>query len=271
MRAAIAHRGMLIISAAALISVCAPAQTVDAVTLGLGPGCGFPAPSLVATPPELDGPFAICVDSVFPNAHGFLFIGTPLATPLQILPGCFVYIDLLSAQLLFEFFTDASGGWCAAFDLPNEPALLGMEFGLQSYVWAATAQSDDHTSNGVALTLGNDLPGGEGCTPGYWRTSQHFDDWTAPYTPSTLFGSVFADAFPGMTLLEVLQLGGDGLNALGRHAVAALLNAASPEVDYDMTASDVINAFNAVATGTPQAIEQLKDVFDGLNNLGCNL
>ena len=37
----------------------------------------------------------------------------------------------------------------------------------------------------------------------------------------------FDDAFPGMTLLEVLSQGGGGLNALGRHTVAALLNAAS--------------------------------------------
>ncbi|MDH3224417.1 MAG: hypothetical protein OEO23_11935, partial [Gemmatimonadota bacterium] len=68
--------------------------------------------------------------------------------------------------------------------------------------------------------------GGEGCTPGYWKQPHHFDSWTG-YDPEDLFSSAFEDAFPGMTLLEVLKQGGGGLKALGRHTVAALLNAAS--------------------------------------------
>ncbi len=63
--------------------------------------------------------------------------------------------------------------------------------------------------------------GGEGCTPGYWKQSQHFDSWTG-YSPSTQFSAVFENAFPGKTLLQVLEQGGGGLNALGRHTVAAL-------------------------------------------------
>jgi hypothetical protein len=70
-------------------------------------------------------------------------------------------------------------------------------------------------------------PGPQGCTPGYWKQPNHFDSWPAPYTPTTLFDTVFADAFPGLTLLDVLNLEGGGLNALGRHTVAALLNSAS--------------------------------------------
>jgi hypothetical protein len=78
---------------------------------------------------------------------------------------------------------------------------------------------------------------------------------------------VFEDAFPGMTLVQVLDLGGGGLNALGRHTVAALLNAASGDVDYDLTALQVINAFNAVYPGGDY--ESLKNRFDLLNNQGC--
>ena len=114
--------------------------------------------------------------------------------------------------------------------------------------------------------------GGEGCTPGYWRQSQHFDSWTAPYDPSDLFSSVFADAFPGQTLLDVVWARGGGLDALGRHAVAALLNAASPDVEYDYTAAQVISLFNdAYASGNRQTIEDQKTLFDVLNNQGCGL
>ena len=118
-----------------------------------------------------------------------------------------------------------------------------------------------------------DVPdsGGEGCTPGYWRQEQHFDSWTG-YAPGDLFSSVFADAFPGETLLDVVWARGGGLNALGRHAVAALLNAASDGVDYDYTVTEVIEAFNAAyASGDASTIENQKNVFDFLNNQGCGL
>jgi hypothetical protein len=110
---------------------------------------------------------------------------------------------------------------------------------------------------------------GQGCTPGYWKQKQHFDSWTSPYAPSTLFSSVFSDAFPGKTLLEVLGLGGGGINALGRHTVAALLNSASAGVGYNVTTSGVIGAFNtAYAAG---AFERQKDIFQGYNEQGCPL
>ena len=118
-----------------------------------------------------------------------------------------------------------------------------------------------------------DVPsGGQGCTPGYWKQSQHFGSWTAPYTPTTAFSAVFSNAFPGMTLLQVLGQGGGGMKALGRHSVAALLNAASGDVAYDQSVAQVISSFNsAYASGNAGTIERQKDLFDMLNNLGCPL
>jgi hypothetical protein len=113
--------------------------------------------------------------------------------------------------------------------------------------------------------------GGEGCTPGYWKQDQHFDSWPAPYTPSTLFSVAFpgSTVFGGRTLLSVLSDGGGGLTALGRHAVAALLNAASGGVDYDYTTAQVISRFNAaVASGD---YETQKNLFAGFNEQGCPL
>ena len=119
----------------------------------------------------------------------------------------------------------------------------------------------------------NDIPmGGEGCTPGYWKQKHHFDSWTSPYDPDDMFVSAgFDDAFPDMTLLEVLKQGGGGLKALGRHSVAALLNAESDGVEYDLTTGQVINGFNDVYEGTKQEYNTLKGEFEYFNELGCPL
>lgn len=113
--------------------------------------------------------------------------------------------------------------------------------------------------------------GGQGCTPGYWRQPHHYDSWEG-YGPEDPFSSVFADAFPGQTLGEVVMARGGGVNALGRHSVAALLNASSSGVDYDYTAAQVISAFNsAYASDDRRVIEDQKNEFDFLNNQGCTL
>ena len=138
---------------------------------------------------------------------------------------------------------------------------------------ADLATSDN--GRGVLVVFTNTLippppsDGDEGCTPGYWKQDQHFDSWTAPFTPNTLFSSVFENAFPGMTLDQVLGQGGGGLNALGRHTVAALLNAASPGVDYPLTVAQVISGFNAVFPGGDY--ETLKNRWAAFNELGCPL
>ena len=110
---------------------------------------------------------------------------------------------------------------------------------------------------------------GEGCTPGYFKQEHHFDEWMPPYYPNTLFSSVFENAFPGKTLLEVLKQGGGGLNALGRQTVAALLNAASSNVYYIYTADEVINKFNSSFPGGDYEI--LKNDFETQNTIFCPL
>ena len=113
-------------------------------------------------------------------------------------------------------------------------------------------------------------PGGtEGCTPGYWKQRHHFDSWVG-YSPGDLFSDAFGNvnAFPGKTLLDVLRRGGGHEKALGRHSVAALLNASSA-VDYEYDVAGVISAFNdAFNSGE---YEGQKDLFDEANNRGCPL
>jgi hypothetical protein len=75
-----------------------------------------------------------------------------------------------------------------------------------------------------------------GRSPGYWKQPQRFNQWPAPYLPvdkgpvkATTFDFVFGSGYPGMTLLSVVEKGGNsmGRDALARHIVAALLNAAA--------------------------------------------
>lgn len=134
-------------------------------------------------------------------------------------------------------------------------------------------QCDDgnqENGDGCSMTCGEEI-GGEGCTPGYWKQSHHFDSWPSPLTPDTPFSAVFEDSFPGMSLHYVLAQGGGGLNALGRHTVAALLNAASPGVSYDRSSDQVIEMFNGIYPGEKNGYEGVKNVFNYFNELGCPL
>lgn len=99
-------------------------------------------------------------------------------------------------------------------------------------------------------------------TPGYWKQTHHFDQWPTPYVPVTnpslgtaesLFHHVGfgGSRFASMTLLQVLSEGGNagGFVALGRHIVAALLNAASGKTPV-LSVSMVLNIWNEyVANG----------------------
>lgn len=124
-------------------------------------------------------------------------------------------------------------------------------------------------------------PGEDGCTPGYWKN--HTDSWAAAgYSPDQLTGSVFAGsaAFPTLaskTLLQSLQGGGGpgtlgGATVLLRAAVAALLNAGHPDVDYPRTTAEIINDVNAaLASNNRNTMLTLATALDSDNNLGCPL
>jgi hypothetical protein len=147
--------------------------------------------------------------------------------------------------------------------------------------------------DGIQTRAGNDLgrvivfyneaipdEGEEGCTPGYWKN--HEASWAGTgYTTGQLASSVFAlGGFPSLgakTLLENLSnTGGPGVDGaasiLMRAAVAALLNAASPDVDYTMTAAEVIAAVDAaLASNDRDTMLSLASDLDDDNNLGCPL
>lgn len=130
-----------------------------------------------------------------------------------------------------------------------------------------------------------------GCTPGYWKVDQHLDSWIPTgfrpldardaHQKADTFNAVFGvDQYvrsngTAYTLLEVMrELNGNGNGKvdpispnLGFHAVAALLNAAHPDVNYGYTSGEIITLFrDNMHNGAA-----LKDSLDMLNNRGCPL
>jgi len=118
-----------------------------------------------------------------------------------------------------------------------------------------------------------------GLTPGFWKNNARnwgAGAWATPYEPGTTFASAFGCTVTGkssgLTLIQALNLGGGGPNALARHAVAALLNAALPDDDlsYFLTVDEVKSLVCAAyASGEPE-ITDTKDELASNNELGAD-
>lgn len=114
-------------------------------------------------------------------------------------------------------------------------------------------------------------PPTNGCTPGFWKN--HTSHWPDGYLTSDSFNLTFGVAAfnPDRTLLEAAQNGGGGADALGRHAVAALLNAAAlGAANFGLSESQVKTMVqDAFAPGGD--IEGTKNSFVLLNEASCPL
>jgi hypothetical protein len=98
--------------------------------------------------------------------------------------------------------------------------------------------------------------------------------------PGQTLGSVFTevpDALAGVTLLDALSFEGgptltDAQQILLRQAVAALLNAAHPDVDFPRTTDGIIAAVDAaLASGDRDTILDLAEELAADNEAGCPL
>ncbi|HEU4364500.1 MAG TPA: SdrD B-like domain-containing protein, partial [Candidatus Krumholzibacteria bacterium] len=111
--------------------------------------------------------------------------------------------------------------------------------------------------------------GGEGCTPGFWKN--HLGHWAATgYSPNDVFDDVFGcELFGDDTTLGWAVNNSGVLKNLAFHAVAALLNAASPDVDYAYSVGEVIDTVcDAVASGD---LEGGKNILAAANESLCPL
>lgn len=110
-----------------------------------------------------------------------------------------------------------------------------------------------------------------GCTPGYWKQSQHRGSWVG-YAATSKYDQVFgitSGLGSKLTLLDALGIGGGGAKALARHATAALLNASNPAVGSGFTTQQVIGLVQwAYEAGD---FDTAKNLFEKANETGCGL
>jgi hypothetical protein len=136
-----------------------------------------------------------------------------------------------------------------------------------------------------ALTVDDSAPppppaGGEGCTPGYWKT--HTEAWPPTgYSPSQALSTVFSPTGLGTlgssTLRQALSFGGGASlvakkQILLRAAVASVLNTAHPEISFARSTTGVVTATNtALTSGNAASVIALAEALDRDNNQGCEL
>jgi hypothetical protein len=114
--------------------------------------------------------------------------------------------------------------------------------------------------------------GGEGCTPGYWKQEHHFDSWRGTgYRPNMRFDRVFGvrSGYPRQSLVQAARMGGGKEKALRRHAVAALLNASSPNVHYYYSVDEVISMVRRAYRS--ENFNRFKNRLERANEMGCPL
>lgn len=174
------------------------------------------------------------------------------------------------------------GGLLALAGSPTSSIAVADETTSTSPSSSSTSSSTStSTSTTTSTTTTTTVPPGqEGCTPGFWKQPQHLDAWVG-YSPDQTLESVFdvPDAFglDDVTLLAALSFEGgpttaDAAEVLLRQAVAALLNAASPDVDYPLTEAEIVAQVNAaLASGDRATILALAEELDTFNNLFCPL
>ena len=92
------------------------------------------------------------------------------------------------------------------------------------------------------------------------------------FDPNDTVASVYGALDPSvdnLALEDTLKAKGGGLNALIRHSVAALLNAADADVNSLLTTAEVIAATQATVLSGD--FETTKNLFEEENEAGCLL
>ncbi len=123
--------------------------------------------------------------------------------------------------------------------------------------------------------------GNDGCTPGFWKNKLEF--W--PISTDTTFAEAFGAEIPGkesLTLLQALNLGGGGVNALLRAGAAGYLNSVYESTygeeafNYPKSTSSVIRdvldgldpTYELWPNDNDNDLEARKNTLDAANNLG---
>jgi len=105
------------------------------------------------------------------------------------------------------------------------------------------------------------------CKPHFWSCRP--TRWCSRFRPSQDFDDVFGvNCFKHkVTLGDACKREGGGLNALCRHAAAALQNCNDPDVDYPLTESQVISKVKYAIQKGGSEIQKCADLLEDYNEL----
>lgn len=225
------------------------------------------------------------------GTYDFTYSGTSVQGPVG---GGF---SLMPGQCWFVGYWGGTGGAISITETPRDghevvsisvDQLSGADQNVTGTNTVSGVMASGSPNQGALVVFTNRViptTGTEGCTPGYWKNHAGYgpqgNSWPpSGYAPADLFSSVFTGATTlsaSLTLHDALGLpGGGGIAGaernLARAAVAALLNASHPGVNYPLTAADVISQVNAaLATQHRGTMLALAEQLDIRNNLGCPL
>ena len=118
------------------------------------------------------------------------------------------------------------------------------------------------------IVVGNQAVIADDCGPEYWLQTKNIEKWQGFKPEDSFLAAGFADTFSDMNLMDVLSQEGEGVNALARHGVAAMLNAASSERIYPYDTTEVVALFN---TYQDYLATDLAVAFKELNKLSCDI
>ena len=185
------------------------------------------------------------------SAGAYLFTGLPAGT----------FSVSATAPAGFVFTTANAAGVAAGSNSNASPSTV---------VFPTSSGSDLTIDFGFVPTAG----AGQGCTPGYWRQSQHFGSWRW-YGQSDRVDVVFGvTRNASQTLLDAVSAGGNSNGSqMFRHGTAALLNAVYQSgVSYPFTAPQVIAMVrDAWNSGSATRWSTVQNQLAAANEAGCPL
>jgi hypothetical protein len=209
---------------------------------------------------------------------------------MQVLDSMLGFVQPLAAIPLSNSVWDkTTGQWIANFEAEAQSFTVPANGICQTYTgtllntatatatgeWTSVLVSD---SDDAWIRCEPATSGGEGCTPGYWKQTQHVDSWPAGITPNTSYASVFGrvitvrtqqGTITDPTLLEALSALGGNINTAARHSTAAYLNSLSDGVSYDLSSGDVIS--NVQQSIDSNDFGTIIEALVGFNEQGCPL
>ena len=182
--------------------------------------------------------------------------------------------DLVEQQVRFDYKTATYSAGSHSITIKIPDCFYQVDFVVGDSIEHLTRANDYRVETGLLADKWGGTrscftyPGGaEGCTPGYWKN--HPGAWAGTgLTASTTLSAAFG-IDSNTSLITALKTGGGGLNALMRHAVAALLNASSTGVAYKFTAAEVRALVQAAVTS--KNYEAAKNTLAKQNEMGCPL